>query len=362
MEGQKITSNARIVASLPTVKELLDKGAIPILASHLGRPKGLADKKFTMEPVAEEVQRVLGPDVKVVFLPKSIDGAGVASSLTKESIRQKVAEIRSTQPNAKIVFVLENLRYFHGEEQDDTEYAKRLASLADRYVNDAFGRAHRAHSSTHGIAFQIGHENAAVGRLMEKELRMLTEAKSAKLAIIGGSKIADKIGILEAFLGQPGTKVIIGGAMANTFLKAMGYNVGKSLVENDKLDLARKLLKTYGDRIILPLDVVVAKSINAASDQTQIVSIDKVPNDEAIFDLGVKDSKSWEVYKREIESAGGALVLGDDSGGVVWNGPMGVFEKRPFAKGTAAVARCSSLKAAAGSLSAAAIPKMPLPS
>lgn len=309
-ENGNITDNRRIVASLKTIKYLLDNGAKVILCSHLGRPKGQFNEKYSLKPVAEELSRLLGKEVK---MSKDVIG---------EDTEKLVNELKSGE-----AILLENLRFHAEEEKNDREFSKKLASLADIYVNDAFGTAHRAHASTVGVTEFLP---AVSGFLLEKEIVFLNNAlenpKRPFVAILGGKKVSDKISVIESLLEKVDS-LIIGGGMAYTFLKAQGYEVGTSLCEDDKLELAKKLLekaKANNVQLLLPVDIHVAKEFNETSDDMYVKSTE-IPADYMGLDAG---KESVELYKEVLKNAKT----------VVWNGPLGVFEMDKFATATNQIA------------------------
>jgi phosphoglycerate kinase len=301
----EITSDKRIKASLPTIQYALDHGAAVILASHLGRPKGKPNADMSLKPAAARLQELLGRPVTMA--PDSV-GSEVAALL----------------PAAGGVLLLENLRFHAEEEKNDPAFAKQLASLCDVYVNDAFGSAHRAHASTEGMIQFV--PTAAAGLLMEKELKYLgmatTNPERPCVAILGGAKVSDKIEVIEN-LGKVVDRLLIGGAMAYTFLKAQGLPIGKSLVEDDKLELASRLLSSLGDKLLLPVDHVVVSEIAAGAPNE---TVEQIPADKIGVDVG---PKTRDLYAAVIQK----------SKTVIWNGPMGIFEKPPFDAGTVAVAK-----------------------
>ena len=330
-ENGKITDNRRIVSALPTIKYLVENGAKVILCSHLGRPKGEFKEKYSLKPVAEELTQLLGKEVK---LAKDVIGED-AKSLANDLQRGEV-------------MLLENVRFHKEEEENNPEFAKELASLAEMYVNDAFGTAHRAHASTAGVADYLP---AVSGFLIKKELDFMGEAlenpQRPFVAILGGAKVSDKIGVIESLLEKVDT-LIIGGAMAYTFLKAQGRNIGKSLCEEDKLELAKSLLEKAeqkGVKLMLPLDNVVAKEADENA-ETKIVT--EIEAEYAGFDIG---PVTIQEYTKELEAAKT----------VIWNGPLGMFEINKFAKGTMAIAeklaQIEAITIIGGGDSAAAIEK-----
>jgi phosphoglycerate kinase len=303
--GQEITSDKRIRASLPTIQYALEQGAGLILASHLGRPKGKPNPEMSLKPVAAKLSELLGKPVKM-----APDCVG--------------PEVAAMKPAPGEILLLENLRYHKEEEGNDPEFSKQLASLADVYVNDAFGTAHRAHASTVGMIQFM--PQAAAGLLMDKELEYLTKATSNPprpcVAILGGAKVSDKIEVIQNLMKFV-DRLIIGGAMAYTFLKAKGEPVGKSLVEEDKLELAKTLMDAAGDRLMLPVDHVVAAEIKPGVEAETVTTI---PDGKMGLDIG---EQTITLYSEVIRSAKS----------VIWNGPMGVFEVPPFDKGTVAIAK-----------------------
>jgi len=317
----KVSDDTRIRESLPTIKLALEKGARVVLASHLGRPKGKVDKKYTLEPVAARLAELLDADVSLTDEPVG-DGA-----------RKVVNDLR-----AGAVALLENLRFSPGEEANDETFSRELASYADVYVNDAFGTAHRAHASTAGITKFVAAKG--MGLLMEREVKflgkLLGDVERPFVAIIGGAKVSDKIGVLDNLLDRV-DQMLIGGAMANTFLKAKGGQLGRSLVEVDKLALARAFLKKAEEAnvdVLLPRDAVAAAGIK--SDAGRVVQAMMVPEDLAALDIGPETARGFADAIARAKT-------------IFWNGPMGVFESSPFAGGTMAVAK--AVASAPGALS-----------
>jgi phosphoglycerate kinase len=308
LEKSMVSDDTRIRAALPTIRYLLEHDAQPILCSHLGRPKGKPEPKYSLRPVAERLGQLLNRPVE----------------MAPDCVGPVVDEMARKIPHG-VLLLLENLRFHAEEEANDAEFAQALASLADVYVNDAFGSAHRAHASTVGVT---AHLPAVAGFLMEKELAFLGQALAAParpfVALLGGAKVSDKMGVIHNLLGKVDS-LLIGGGMANTFLKAQGKAVGESLVENDKLEEARTLLRKGGSKLILPVDVVVADRVDAKAEKGT-VGVDSVSAGWRILDIGPQTTK------RFAQQLGTART-------VVWNGPMGVFELEPFAAGTFAIAR-----------------------
>ena len=308
MADGKVTDDKRIKAALPTIKYVLEQGASLILMSHLGRPKSASDSAFSLRAASEVLATLLETPVKMA--PDCV-GAEV----------EKMA--KEMKPGD--VMMLENTRFHAGEEKNDLELAKQMASLGDVYVNDAFGSAHRAHSSTEGIARFLP---AVSGFLMEQELEYLGRAianpEHPYIAILGGAKISDKILVVETLLSKC-DKLIIGGGMANTFLAARGLNMQDSLVEDSSLETAKSILTKFADKLILPVDAIIADKFDAEAN-TQTVGVDKIPAGWRMLDVG---PKTLELYKTSL--SGVKLV--------VWNGPVGVFEMPKFAEGTFALAR-----------------------
>src|SRR4051812_9215389 len=302
LEGSRIADDRRIVQALPTIKNVIDRGGRLILMSHLGRPKGGPEPKYSLKPVAERLTELLGKPVQF------------ASDCIGPEVEKLANDLQDGQ-----VLLLENLRFHKEEEKNDPNFAKQLAKLGEVYVNDAFGTAHREHASTFGAPQAMQGKPRVIGFLIQKELKFLGDAvtnpRRPFVAILGGAKVSDKIEVIKQLLTKADT-LLIGGAMAYTFFLAQGKKVGKSLVERDKADLAASLLEQAGDKIKLPVDTVISDQMTDDA-QTRIVE-GNIPDDMEGFDIGPKTRK---LYADEIARAKT----------VVWNGPMGVFEKKPFA-------------------------------
>jgi phosphoglycerate kinase len=316
----RVTDGTRIRAALPTIEFLRSRGARLVLLSHLGRPKGGPDPKYSLEPVVREVERLLGAPVTFFRDPLS---------------EQAVTETRRLPRGG--VAIAENTRFFPGEEANDAGLAARFAALGDFYVNDAFGSAHRAHASTEAVARLL--KPAVSGFLMQKELQYLGEAldrpKRPFVAVLGGAKISGKIDLISALLPKVDS-ILLGGAMACTFFAAMGLETGSSLIEPDKIELARQLLASSGDKLVVPLGGVVGRKLEAGT-ETRTVPRDRIPEGWAVFDI---DPRTEADFTARIAKAGT----------VVWNGPMGVFETPPFDHGTLAIARAMAGATAQGTV------------
>lgn len=335
-ENLNITDNIRIAAALPTIKYLLENNCKVILCSHLGRPKGEFKPEFSLLPVAKELSRLLG---KEVIMAKDVIG---------EDATSKAANLNEGE-----ILLLENVRFHNEETDNDSEFAKKLADMAEIYVNDAFGTAHRAHASTEGVAKYLP---AVSGFLIEKELAFLGNAldnpQRPFVAILGGKKVSDKIGVINALLEKVDT-LIIGGAMAYTFIKAQGYEVGNSICELDKLDLALELMakaKEKGIKFMIPVDTKVGKEFSKDT-ESKVVKSTEIPEGWEGFDIG---TETIELYTSELETAKT----------VIWNGPLGLFEFDQFATGTNAIANklaeIDAVTVIGGGDSAAAIEKIGL--
>ena len=302
-----VTDDGRLRAALPTINYLRDKGARVVILSHLGRPKGGPDPKYSLKQIVRDLERLLGTPIE--FIPDPAQGVAATRQLPRGAVA-----------------LVENTRFWPGEEKNDPELARTFAALGDIYVNDAFGSAHRAHASTEGVAHIL--KPAVAGFLMEKELKFLGEAihqpKRPFIAVVGGAKISGKIDVLEALLPRV-DEILIGGAMACTFLVAMGLSVGSSLVETDRVAMAKTLLERSGKKLILPRGAVVAPSLDRGAEAKE-VSVDAIPHGWAIYDI---DQKTRHDFRARLLHAKT----------IIWNGPMGVFETPPFDAGTRAVAQ-----------------------
>lgn len=308
-----ISDDTRIKAALPTIDYLLENNAKVILMSHLGRPKGEANPEFSLKPVAEWLENHYGE--KFHFLPSDI--------VVDEKVKEEVEKLENGN-----LALLENTRYVKGETKNDPEFAKELSSLADLFVNDAFGTSHRAHASNVGVANNL---ESAVGFLIQKEIEIMGKAlenpEKPFVSILGGAKVSDKIGVIENLISKV-DYILIGGGMAYTFLKAQGKEIGKSLLEEDKMDLSLELIKkaeANNVKILLPKDVVIADEIKEDA-ETEIVDIDNIPQDKEALDIGPKTAKEYADIIKKAKT-------------VVWNGPMGVVEVKVFANGTNEVAK-----------------------
>ena len=310
-ENQNITDNTRIKAALPTIKYLLEQNCKIILASHLGRPKGEVKPEFSLKPVAKELSKLLGKEVIM------------ANDVIGEDAMTKAANLKEGE-----IMLLENVRFHREETDNDPEFAKKLASMAEIFVNDAFGTAHRAHASTTGIADYIP---GVAGFLIEKELKFLGNAinnpERPFVAILGGAKVSDKIGVIDSLLDKVDT-LMIGGGMAYTFFKAQGYNVGNSLCEVEKTGLALEAMekaKSKGVKLLLPIDTKIGKEFKPDTESKTVAWTD-IPDEWEGFDIG---EKTIEMFKNELQSAKT----------VIWNGPLGLFEFDQFAIGTNEIAK-----------------------
>jgi phosphoglycerate kinase len=318
-DGQ-VTDDTRIQRALPTIRHILSEGGHPILISHLGRPKGEPDPKYAMDPVATRLEELLGERVLKL-------GAAVGPE----------AENELGNWDGRGVVLLENSRFYPGETKNDPVFSDQLASLADLYVDDAFGAAHRAHATTVGVAERLP---AAAGLLLEEEVDyldgVLEDPERPFVAILGGAKVSDKLGVIERLLEVADT-LLIGGAMCFTYFKAQGYEVGNSLVEDDYLEEAKRLMDDAGDKLVLPVDVVVAEKMEEDA-ETETVEVDNIPSDKVGLDIG---SRTVELFEEHIS---GAKTI-------FWNGPMGVFEIDAFARGTEGVAEAVAVASERGATS-----------
>jgi phosphoglycerate kinase len=310
-EKSEITDDTRILLSLPTIRFVIEAGGKAILASHLGRPKGKKDPKFSLAPVAERLSQVLGKKV------------ALATDCIGEEVQKQIEGMKEGE-----ILLLENLRFHPEEEKNEEAFSKALASLCDVYVNDAFGTAHRAHASTEGITRYV--RTVAAGFLMMNEIESLEKAlvnpQKPYVAILGGAKVSDKIGVIENLLDKV-TTLLVGGGMAYTFLKAKGFGVGKSLVEEDQIGFSLKLIERAKGKVkfILPYDHVAAERMDAQAKRL-VVKNEEIPSDWVCLDIG---PETVSIFSEEIRSAKT----------IVWNGPMGVFEMEPFSQGTFAIAK-----------------------
>lgn len=335
-ETKEITDNARILGALPTIEYIINQGGKLILMSHLGRPKGQPNPEYSLNPVAKELSRLLNKEVTFTG--------------DNQVVSDKIKEVVSNMNDGDIV-LLENTRFRKEEKENDPKFAKELASLGDVFVNDAFGAVHRAHASTAGIAEFLP---AVSGLLIEKELRIIGSAlenpQRPFVAILGGAKVSDKIGVINNLIEKVDV-LIVGGGMAYTFLKAQGYEIGTSLLEEAKIELAKELMKKAeekGVKLLLPQDIVVTKEF-AADAQYQCVDIDSIPSDKMGLDIG---EKTKIIFSNMVKNAKTTI----------WNGPMGVFEFDAFAKGTYAIAKAmvesDAVTIIGGGDSAAAVKKL----
>ena len=313
-QNQNITDNRRIVSALPTIKYLLEQNCKLVLCSHLGRPKGEFKPEYSLKPVAKELSKLLGKEVIM------------ANDVVGEDAKSKAKNLKNGE-----ILLLENLRFHREETDNDPEFAKELASFGEVFVNDAFGTAHRAHASTEGVAHYLP---AVSGFLIEKELKFLGNAVNNPerpfVAILGGAKVSDKIGVIDSLLEKVDT-LMIGGGMAYTFFKAQGYEVGNSICEMDKLDLAKEAMEKAeqkGVKLMLPVDTKVGKEFKPDT-ESKIVSYTEIPADWEGFDIGPETIKMFEDELRKAKT-------------VVWNGPLGLFEFDQFAIGTNAIAKVLS--------------------
>ena len=320
-ENLHVTDDRRIRSAIPTIKSIIDRGGKAILASHLGRPKAGPEKKFSLKPAADVLAKLLGKPV----------------TLAPDSVGPEVEKIVAAAKDGDVV-LLENTRFHKEEEKNDPGYSAQLAKLGDLYVNDAFGTAHRQHGSTFGAAEKIGPGKRVIGFLIEKELKFLGDALDKPqrpfIAILGGAKVSDKIAVIENLLTKADT-ILIGGAMAYTFFLAQGKTIGGSLAEKDKVDLAKSLLAKAGGKIVLPVDNVISDKMT--DDAVTSVVEGNIPDGKEGFDIGPKTAA---LYAEKIKAAKT----------VVWNGPMGVFEKKPFVNGTKVVAEALAAATAKGAV------------
>jgi phosphoglycerate kinase len=320
IKNGEVTDGTRIVRALPTIRYLLSEGGRPVLISHLGRPKGEPDPKYAMDPVAAKLRELLGAPVKKL----------------DDAVGPEVEEALEDWDGEGVV-LLENSRFYPGETKNDPDFSDQLAALADLYVDDAFGAAHRAHATTVGVAERLP---AAAGLLLEEEIDyldgVLEDPERPFVAILGGAKVSDKLGVIESLL-RTADSLLVGGAMCFTFFKAQGYEVGDSLVEDDYLEEAKRLMDEAGERLVLPVDVVVADAMEEGA-AAETVAVDGIPSGKMGLDIGPETVALFEERIAEART-------------LFWNGPMGVFEIEAFAKGTEGVARAVAEASSGGATS-----------
>ncbi len=320
IKNGEVTDDTRIVRALPTIRYLLSEGAHPVLISHLGRPKGEPDPKYAMDPVAAKLRELLGEPVLKL----------------DDAVGPEVEEALEDWDGRGVV-LLENSRFYPGETKNDPDFSDQLAALADLYVDDAFGAAHRAHATTVGVAERLP---AAAGLLLAEEIDyldgVLEDPERPFVAILGGAKVSDKLGVIESLL-RTADSLLVGGAMCFTFFKAQGYEVGDSLVEDDYLEEAKRLMDEAGERLVLPVDVVVADAMEEGA-EAGTVAVDGIPSGKMGLDIGPETVALFEERIAEART-------------IFWNGPMGVFEIEAFAKGTEGVARAVAEASSGGATS-----------